>query len=119
METYCCTFDTVIIVPIHNILINKQIAKSLKELFCVNNFSKVIEKTGGSFLSSPSVNEAFPLARIDSVLYAIKNGTSLPPIDVHEISFNGKSYYDIIDGRHRFTVSVFVGYNWIPIRVCK
>jgi len=43
---------------------------------------------------------------------AFDQNIELPPIETKAISKTG--YYDIIDGRHRFAMSIVKGFSYIP-----
>jgi hypothetical protein len=57
----------------------------------------------------------FGLERALAVLKGIRDGSALPPIEVHALEQNDR--YTLYDGFHRYHLSRFLGFRCIPITV--
>lgn len=53
-----------------------------------------------------------PLSKMDDMKKMFDENTPLPPIVIKQ--HKATEYYSIIDGRHRFAMSIIVGYSIIP-----
>ena len=95
----------VLIVPIKRILMRRQMAESIKK------YDGLVKE----FKRDPSTRQTLPLNRLGNMGNLFMDGVQLPPIRVQMIISNDKKYYSIIDGRHRFVLSVLFGYVNIPI----
>lgn len=92
-------------VPITSILVNKPIVNAIKSMY--SNFS-----TKG--LKGDPSPAGFRLSRLESAhnLYTY-------PIKVKEIIKDGKSYYSIQDGRHRFAKLAALGEERITVNIVE
>lgn len=92
-------------IPILNILMDPHIEEAV---------NKANVKLPEGFIRDPDPT-GFKLNKMQFVLSAMKNGIPLPPISVKIYdTINDKTYYSIIDGRHRFASSIILGYSLIP-----
>ena len=102
-------------IPINQILMTKPIHKAI-----VQNGGSI---SGMGFKSDPNPAIA-PLNRLhdetgcyqySSMVNAMSSGVKFPPMELqHYRTIDGIAYYSIIQGRHRFSSSVIIGYNHVP-----
>ena len=98
------------IVSIYNIGISLEICDA------VNFNDKNIDKDEilGMFPTDPYTRDInYPLKRMSSIMDALNNDISLPPIIVKKT--DNISYYNILNGRHRMAGSIIKRYNNIPV----
>ena len=84
--------------------------------------SKAIRQHGGNRPDgclSDRGDHGFPLSRMEKNLQLAQSGDTSPPIDVCIIRNRGRSYYQVIDGRHRFACAVIVGRSHVMVRTTK
>ena len=93
------------LLSVRAILITKPIAKVLKD-------ADVNVKSSTSAKMDPS-GAPFPLSKLDNMRKMFEEGATLPPITVSR--YKTTDYFSLIDGRHRFVMSIITGYSHVPV----
>ena len=94
-----CNFK---LIPVHKVLISKPVVTAVR--------SQTVYTFKGSFLKDPSP-VPFPLSRMSDV-GSVFDKTYLPPVTLTPYGTTG--YYQIVDGRHRFALSLVNGMTHVP-----
>lgn len=103
---YKVEFDSKVeVLSVETILITKPIAQALKG-------AGVDVKSSTSAKMDPS-GAPFPLSKLDNMREMFEKGSSLPPIVVSR--YKTTDYFSLIDGRHRFVMSIIAGYSHVPV----
>ena len=97
----------------------------LKQLVLTNSIVNAVKQNNDRFplrtpLSGFRKNQndtSFGLNRLDQMQEAFEKNIMLEPIDV-KIRTNGTNY-DIVNGRHRFVMSLLFGYELIPVIIIE
>ena len=118
MSYYTCTDQDALVVPIKNILSTKPIRDIIYTELQVQHFSDLLEiRSFCSKVKKGKSNFTSPLNRFQEMHDLMTSGIALPPINVAVHGFGDEEYYEIIDGRHRFAVSVVLNFKEIPIKI--
>jgi hypothetical protein len=104
--------DNATIIKTNQILIRDAIVTAVK-----NRHGK--DKLKG-FKCDPDRKFETPLNRLDRVAQGMDEQVELPPVKVKLFrEIRDVKYYRVIDGRHRFAMSIVNGYDELPVEIVE
>lgn len=115
MQHYICT-ENVDCIDIDRILITRSIADTISVGIGLGSFHAAAEALGLHFKGNPKTFST-PLNRIDRVINGMESHIPLDPIILRPVNTPSGTFYDVIDGRHRFAASVVLGFLFVPYKL--
>ena len=98
-------------IDIRQILLTPEVIEAVKQ-YGVNLKGK------GFKMDKPSRGFVAPLNRLLEMEDAFDSDIDLPPMEVRfSIVFNNVKYYSVLDGRHRFAMSIIKGLATVPVKI--